>query len=302
MARKARADLIVCGHLHLLPFAKVLQIRFGCPILPIIYGFESWAPTPHWTVNQLCRRLNGFIAISHHAARRLLSWSGMRRTQYHYLPNCIDETHFGVAPKRQDLVEKYGLRNRKVVLTAGRLDVEPWEQRKGFDEIIEALPLLAKHVANVTYLVMGDGPDRPRLEAKARALGLADRLVFTGYVSEAEKADYIRLADVFAMPGSNPLFDTYPFRFAFLEALACGVPVVGPRFADSWEPSEPDAQGLIIQVDPLDTTAIVSAILSALNNSKRVINSAVPKFYYGAFEKRVHKILAEVESPADRAA
>ncbi len=292
LARLARVDLIVCGHLHLLPFAKALQMRFGCPVLPIIYGFESWSPTPHWSVNRLCRDLDGFIAIRRLSANRLIAWSKMRQTHYHYLPNCIDETAFGVALKRRDLIERYGLEGCKVVMTAGRLDSAPSERGKGFDEVIGALPLLAEHIPNVTYVVMGDGNDRPRLEEKARALGVADRVIFTGYVSEAEKADHVRLADVFAMPGSGPLFDSYPFRLVFLEALACGVPVVGVRLQDNAEANDPDARDLVVQVDPHDSAAIVKGILSAFERSGKGINPALAKFYYTAFERRAHEILA----------
>ena len=99
-----RADLIVCGHLHLLPFAAALQLRHRCPVLPITYGFESWSPTPHPTVNRLCRRLKSFVAIRRVSAERLIEWSGARNSRYYHLPNCVDETAYGVAQKRPDLV------------------------------------------------------------------------------------------------------------------------------------------------------------------------------------------------------
>jgi len=105
--------------------------------------------------------------------------------------------------------------------------------------MLETLPELARDVSDVTYLIIGDGDGRAHLEEKARALGVADRVVFTGYVPEKEKADQYRLADVVAMPGSNRLFDHYPFRFAFLEPLACGVPVVGSCLEDSSEIDDP---------------------------------------------------------------
>ncbi len=288
----ASVDLIVCGHLHLLPFARALQIRFGCPILSIVYGFECWNPTPHASVNRLCRGLDGFIAIRHLSAKRFIAWAKPRRTQYHYLPNCIDETAFGLGPKRPDLVARYGLKGRRVVMTAGRLDTSPQERGKGFEEVIDALPLLAQRIPEVRYLIVGDGDDRTRLEERAHKLGVANRVIYTGYVAESEKADYIRLADVFAMPGSGPQFDRYPFRFVFLEALACGVPVVGARLQDETEANDPNARALVTQVDPNDTAAIVDGIVTALERSGTGINSALTPFYYSAFEARAHQILS----------
>lgn len=56
------ADLIICGHLNLLPFAQMLGLRFGCPVLPVCYGAEAYTPTEHRTSNYLCRRLDAFRA------------------------------------------------------------------------------------------------------------------------------------------------------------------------------------------------------------------------------------------------
>src|ERR1041385_45185 len=55
-------------------------------------------------------------------------------------------------------------------MTLGRLASA--ERYKGFDEVLGILPRLAKTIPNLAYLIAGDGPDRPRLEAKARSLGL----------------------------------------------------------------------------------------------------------------------------------
>jgi len=142
-------------------------------------------------------------------------------------------------------------------------------------------------------LIVGDGDDKKRLEQKAKDLGVDDIVRFSGYVPESEKADYYRLADVFAMPGSNRIFDRYPYRFVFLEALACGVPVVGCRLEDESEIGDPDVQKLIIQVDPNDTVDIQRGILQAfsLSKSRRL---GIDKFYYSTFEKNVHRIIDEV--------
>jgi phosphatidyl-myo-inositol dimannoside synthase len=296
LTRVHGADLIICGHLHLLPIAKLLQARFRCPILPLTYGVEAWSPTRHVTANWLCHDLHGFIAIRHLTASLFLDWAKPHSSDYFYLPNCIDERAFGIAPKQPDLVERYGLRGRKVVMTAGRMDTAERERRKGFDEVLEAMPILAQRVPDITYLVMGDGGDRPRLEEKARSLGVRERVVFTGYVPETAKADHYRLADVFAMPGSGPKFDSYPFRFVFLEALACGVPVVGARLEHPSEAGDPDARALVTQVDPNDPAAIAAAIEAAIARSKEGINPTLGKFYYSSFERRVHSILDAVVS------
>ncbi len=293
-ATTPRADLIVCGLLNLLPFAHILGARFGCPVMPIVYGYDAWQPTPHASANYFCHRIENFISIRHLTARRLIDWAKPPHVKSHYLPNCLDENEYGIAPPRPDLVAKYGLADRKVILTAGRLDQHVDDMNKGFDEVLEALPLIVQEIPNATYLVMGDGPDLPRIQAKARTLGVGDRVVFAGYVSEAEKADHYRLADAFAMPGSGRLFDTYPFRFVLLEALACGVPAIGTKLTDPAEANDPDVKELLIQVDPHDRADVARGIVEALRMPKTGIKPAMKRYYYSAFEPALHSILAQV--------
>ena len=287
------AALIICGHLNLLPLAHLLGLRFRCPVLPVCYGAEAYTPTEHRLANYLCHRLDAFIAIRKLTADRLKSWADIPDARFYYLPNCVDLARYGVAPPRRDLVAKYGLESRPVIMTVGRIDST--EKRKGFDEVIETLPLLLRDLPTAVYLAIGDGNDRPRLEAKARTFGVADHVVFAGYVSDAEKADHYRLADVFAMPGSDPYyFDRYPYRFVFLEPLACGVPVVGSTFDCPTEREDPVAQQLVIQVDPNDPNDIKRGILQALQKSNRSVHPFLSRFSYEAFEETTHAILKDV--------
>ena len=118
----------------------------------------------------------------------------MAASRVHVMPCGVDMRRFSPGVKRGDLVQLYGLSGRSVLLTVARL--AGVERAKGIDEMLESLPALATQVPNITYLIVGDGLDRERLEAKARSLGLADRVVFAGYIDEAAKADHYRLADV----------------------------------------------------------------------------------------------------------
>lgn len=290
---KQKADLIVCGHIHLLPFAYLLKLRHRCPILLLTYGVEAWSPTNHWLANKLCRKLNAFISIRKLTAKRFKEWAGIEQAEFYYLPNCIDESQYGLEDKRVDLLNKYDLKNKQVVMTVGRLDKGEIDRGKGFDEVIELLPGLRQEIPNLMYIIVGDGEDKIRLQDKVKNLDVDDIVVFAGYISDEDKADYYRLADVLAMPGSNPLFDRYPFRFVFLEALACGVPVVGCQLQDESETNDLSAQKMIIQVNPNDEEDIKRGILQALNITKS-LKTGIDKFYYSSFEKNVYKIIDKV--------
>jgi len=261
---------------------------------------EAWTPTPHRIANYLCGKLNVFISIRKLTAKRLMEWAGNDMVKYYYLPNCIDESKYGIGPKRPDLLEKYGLEKKRVIMTAGRMDRNESNRNKGFDEVLEVLPELRQQMPDLMYLVMGDGDDRERLEQKAAELGVDDIVRFTGYVCDDEKVDHYRLADVFAMPGSNKIFDRYPYRFVFLEALACGVPVVGCRLEDESEVDDLDAQ-MIIQVDPNDKEDIKIGIMKALNFPKG-LRPGIDNFYYTVFERSLHEIIDDllIHSPISR--
>jgi phosphatidylinositol alpha-1,6-mannosyltransferase len=287
--------LIICGHLHLLPFAYLLSLRFKCPLISVIYGVESWTPTPHGMVNYLCSKVSAFISIRHLTTSRLKEWADIDGAELYYLPCCVDTNKFKPLPKRDNLTEKFGLVGKKVILTCGRLDInDDFDKRKGFDEIIEILPKLRTKIPEIVYLIVGDGDDRARLQLKAKNLGVEDIVIFSGYVCPSEQADLYCLGDVFAMPGSNPLFDRYPYRLVFLEALACGLPVVGSVMKNELDAADPIANKLITQVDPFDQEDIIRGILKGLTTDKK-FNPLLEVLSYESFTKNAHGILDQLK-------
>ncbi|NBT91041.1 MAG: glycosyltransferase, partial [Verrucomicrobia bacterium] len=133
-----------------------------------------------------------------------------------------------MGPVPLDLRKRLGLEGKKVIYTLARLD--PGERYKGIDEVMSVLPELVREIPDLIYLIGGKGTDRMRLEEKARSLGVADRVIFAGFVPEEEKADYYRLADLFMMPGWGE-----GFGIVYLESAACGVPVLGSTLDASAE-------------------------------------------------------------------
>ena len=138
------------------------------------------------------------------------------------LPNCVDLSQFQPRDRDLTLAERYGLESSKVIMTMGRLASQ--ERYKGFDEVIEIMPELLKRFPTVKYLIVGDGPDRPRLESKVAGLGLSNKVIFTGYIPESEKVAHYNLADAYVMPSMGE-----GFGIVLIEAAACGVSVVGSR-------------------------------------------------------------------------
>lgn len=286
-------DGVICGHLHLAPFAALAAVRARVPWFLIVHGVEAWGP-PHWPATQrgltwaatkaAVRRADAFVAVSDLTRRRFAHRMGLALERGTVVPNSVDLSDFGPGPKRPDLLDRYGLRDRTVLMTLARLS--PEERYKGIDEVIEALPALAESVPDVAYLVCGGGDDRERLEAKARALGLADRVVFAGYVPEEDKADHFRLADAFVMPGRGE-----GFGIVYLEALACGVPVVASSADASQEAILHGELGVV--VDPNDQASVLEGLRTALRQPKGVPDR-LDHFSHARFAQRWRSVVETV--------
>lgn len=305
------STVILCGHINLLPAAMFARQICGGTVHLIVHGIEAWKPVRDPSVRMALRRLDGFITVSHVTKQRFERWTRLRFDQGMVLPNSVDLRAFEPGAKSPALLERYKIGDGKVLMTLGRL--ESAERYKGFDETIELLPTLAPDFPGLTYLVCGDGPDRLRLASKARQLGCkvrdipagdpvleaaptngdanAARVIFTGRVSEEEKADHFRLADAYVMPSSGE-----GFGIVYLEALACGIPVIGSKSDGSREALREGKLGLL--VDPQRPDEIESAIRHVLNANGsaavRPSREAIEYFSTPRFQERVARIIEAI--------
>jgi len=292
--RSRGIDLVLCTHVHLLPLAYPVARIHRAPLVLFVYGIEVKQPTRKPLANRFAARVDAVVSIRRHTTNALASWLPLDGVRTYLLENAIDLSNYAPGPKARDLVERFGLAGKRVVMTLSRLG----EQYIGVDEVLGALPRISREAQDVVYFVAGEGPDLPRLREKAKALGVADRVVFGGFVPDERKADYYRLGDVYAMPGSGPDFDRYPARFAFLEAMACGIPVVGAACEDE-EERRVDGALLARQVDPNDPDAIAKGVLETLS-MPRAVPAGLERFGYASFERRLHRIVDEVTARGPR--
>lgn len=280
--KRGSFDLIACGHIKLLPVAILAKLLTRGQLLLMIYGIDAWVAPKNILMKYFLPYIDSVISISEITRQRFMEWSRLTQKKYFILPNAVNPGNYGVGAKSEALLQRYGLKDKVVLMTLGRLSAE--EKYKGFDEIMDLLPALSRQIPNIAYLIVGEGDDRPRLEAKAIDLGMAERVVFSGFISEGEKADHYRLADAFVMPGRGE-----GFGFVFLEALACGIPAVGSILDGSREALRGGALGIL--VDPRHPEAIQAGILEALKRPRGEIPEGLEYFSFENFEKRCHQIL-----------
>lgn len=281
---KERFDVVICSHINLLSIAAAAAAAQRVPLLLVVYGIEAWK-APRGLSAKLVKRADAVVAISEYTKRRFLAWSGVTPSKVHVIPCCVDAKRFGLGPKRDDLLKRYRLHGRTVMLTVARL--AGIERAKGIDEVMESLTEISREISNISYLVVGDGTDRPRLEAKAAALGVSKRVVFAGYVSEEEKADHYRLADAFVMPGRGE-----GFGIVYLEALACGLPIIASTLDASGEVVLNRRFGRV--VNPDRPSELKAAVVDLLMEPVHSIPRELGTFSYERFRARWNWLLAEM--------
>jgi len=282
-------DLVICGHVNLLPIAAPLAAIKRARLVLQIHGVEAWQPVRsfarHWI-----RQATAVWSVSGVTRDRMNAWADLPISKYMIIPNAVYAERYGIAEKRQDLLDHHNVAGCRIMMTLARLSAA--EQYKGVDEVLEAMPELLESEPSLRYLVAGDGDDRPRLEDKAKSLGLHDKVIFTGMVRECEKADLLRLADAFVMPGRGE-----GFGIVYLEALACGVPVVGSRLDGSREALRGGLLGEL--ADPTDLASVRDAIRAALLKPK-LVPMGLAYFSFGEFQNRLRAALLKVMDTCDR--
>jgi len=287
--RYRQFDLIVCGLIGLVPLAWLVARIKHAPFCCIIHGVDAWQPDHSSLVNRLTCRADAVIAVSEYTRQRFIEWSGMDSEKVLLLPNCYDPIRYGTGKKSESLLQRYGLQGKTVLMTLGRLAAN--EQYKGFDEIMECLPALAKRIPDIAYLIVGDGDDKQRLQDKANTLGMADRVIFAGYIPEAEKSDHYRLADAYVMPGRGE-----GFGIVYLEAMACGIPTVASKLDGSRDALRNGQLGAL--ADPTDLQTVQDAVLTALQQERGIPNG-LDYFSVGNYRRRTWHTLSKLFSHRD---
>lgn len=261
LARAAGATHIVIGHVNQCLAGWLLLPFWGSRLVLYAHG-EEIAHSFGGRVLRLAKRLflarvRRVVSVSRFTAGELAAW-GVAPSAIRVIPNAVDTERFHPAPPDPELAARWGLSGKRVILTLARL-----ERRKGHDTVIRALPEIARKVPDVHYLVCGGGEDRDYLEELAQRLGVTDRVTFSGEVAEEALCRAYNLADVFVMPNrrlENGVNEG--FGIVFLEAGACGKPVVGGRAGGVPDAIRDGETGLLVDGErPEEVAAAVIRIL-----------------------------------------
>lgn len=274
------ANMIMCGHINFIPLAFFLSLLLGIPWYLQIHGIEAWEPQSALRKRML-RNASLVVGVSQVTLNRFLEWCPEHRSNTFLLPPCFHGGQFRPGPRNPELASRYGLTDEPVIMTLGRLVSK--ERYKGFDATMEAMPFILKERPTAQYLVCGRGPDEPRLRQKAQDMGIADNVKFAINISEEEKPEHYRLANVFALPSKGE-----GFGIVLLEAMATGLHTVASNLDGGREAIREGLLGRL--VDPDDPNDVAKAILAALNEPPRV-PQGLDHFAFPAHAARVEALL-----------
>ena len=237
---------------------RLLGRRNRIPYFVIAHGTELYA---HRFWNYLRGRVfasaAGLIANSDFTCRRLQRL-GVNPSRISIIHPAIDIQSFRESTEMGNGADLPG---RTTLLTVTRLT-----PKKGVDMVLRVMPEVKARVKDLHYIIVGQGEDRGRLEGITRDLNITDMVRFAGRVSDAELIDYYRQSDLFVLVSREEEggADYEGFGIVFLEAAACGKPVVGGRSGGIPEAVEDGVTGIL--VDPLKEEDISRAILSVLTD------------------------------------
>ncbi|XWK91368.1 MAG: glycosyltransferase [Phormidium sp.] len=215
-----RPNLIISTHLNFTIAAYWLKRMANIPYWAVAHGVDAWN-IDRPALKTALQNADKIISVSGYTRDRLLAEQNLDPTKVILLPNTFDDSRFQITPKPEYLLKRYGLTtNNSIILTVARLDRS--EQYKGYDQIIQALPEIRRHLPNVHYILGGKGSDRSRIMQLISQLDLQNCVTLAGFIPDNELNDHYNLCDVFAMPSKGE-----GFGIVYLEALACGKPTLG---------------------------------------------------------------------------
>ena len=207
------------------------------------------------------RAADRVVAVDSRIAGHILATSG--RGDVRVQPNFIDMAWADALPERQAARRALGFDERPLILCPRRLT-----PKNGVHVAVAAL----SEWPEARLLVVGDGVDRARLEAQARASGVADRVTFTGAQPHAAMAGYYAAADCIAVPSVPVAGVEEATSISVLEGMASGRPVVASAIGGLKELIESGRNGLLVPPD--DPGVLAAALKEAMRQARRLGDAA----------------------------
>lgn len=217
-------DVVILSHINMATIGLIIKlINPKCKIWLIAHGIEVWRHLSFIKM-QLLKHCDKVICVSIFTKQEMIRLHHADANKCYVLNNAIDSLM--KLPdnfiKPQYLLDRYNLNKDGLVLfTLTRLAVT--EQYKGYEQVIKVIAKLKLTFPTIKYVLAGqyDSAEEARIKQLIHTHQVEDQVILTGFITETEISDHFLLADLFVLPSKKE-----GFGIVFIEALACGLPVV----------------------------------------------------------------------------
>ncbi len=259
--RKEKIDKLVCGQLLSPGLAGyIVHKLLKKPYYVHTYGPEFrehklWFPL----LKLILKNATKIITISDFAKSQLIK-QNIPPSKIAVLTPGVNTLRFNPNLNAEKILKRHNLSDKIVLLTVSRLDAN-----KGIDKMINLMPEIQKKYPNAVYMIVGKGPDEDYLKELAKQRSKKN-IIFVGEVSDEELLLYYASCDVFILLTKEVPSKGFVegFGIVFLEASACGKPIVAGKAGGSEEAVKDKITGLL--VDPLNDKEILSSIEKLLED------------------------------------
>jgi len=246
--------------------AKQLRTSGATNIVALSHGHEIWwakIPILKQLLRKIIKDVDHLGYLGQFTKGEIVKASNQIDKFVQIAPG-IDTDHFMPKSARADLIKKYRLEDRRVIVSVGRL-----VHRKGQDKLIESLPKILQSFPDAVLLLVGEGPIKQMLKNTAKQLGVTNQVIFAGRVQHIDLPDYICLGEVFAMPVRSRFagLEVEGLGIVYLEASACGLPVIVGNSGGATDAVIDGVTGLL--VNGSDTDQIADAVCKLLTDQSR---------------------------------
>ena len=194
---------------------------------------------------------DGIVAISEFVKNNIIKNYGADPKKIRVIHNGVDEEDYASDPGGHEGLEALKKAGRKIVLFLGRITIQ-----KGPDYFIEAAKIVLNYNPDVIFLVAGSGDMERQMIRKAAELGIADKVIFIGFLRGKEWLQVFRAADLFVMPSVSE-----PFGLVALESMINGTPVLISKQSGVSEVARN-----VLKTDFWDTEEMANKILAVLSS------------------------------------
>lgn len=243
--------------------AKTLKDAFQIPIVSTIHATESgrnsgihddiqrYINDTEWLLTYESTEV---IVNSNYMKCELQRLFGLPFEKINVIPNGINLNNFNGINKDYDFRRKYAMDNEKIILYIGRLVHE-----KGIQHLISAMPKIIDGYNDTKLIIGGKGGMYDELQQQVQALGIQNKVYFTGYLSSKDVQKMYKCADVAVFPSTYE-----PFGIVALEAMLAGVPTVVSDIGGLNEIVEHGVNGMKSYAG--NSNSIADSVLSLLYN------------------------------------